>query len=146
MQRPKTGFWNRHTCLLGGSWVVISRVISPLIRAITAVTLLIAPLLTTHEPPSIAGARSREPLTPQENYGLTLAVMGRFEDALGALKKAEPPFGPSMESLQTRLGGIIYHILQTTYDTYLVNYIYIHYIYPCIEQLVCLYTGIYIHN
>ena len=80
-------------------------------------------------------------MTPQENYGLTLAVMGRFEDALGALKKAEPPFGPSMESLQTRLGGIIYHILQTTYDTYLVNYIYIHYIYPCIEQLVCLYTG-----
>ena len=65
-------------------------------------------------------------MTPQENYGLTLAVMGRFEDALGALKKAEPPFGPSMESLQTRLGGIIYHILQTTYDTYLVNYIYMY--------------------
>ena len=38
--------------LLGGSWVVISRVISPLIWLITIVTLLITPLLTTHEPPS----------------------------------------------------------------------------------------------
>ena len=38
--------------LLGGSWVVISRVISPLILVITIVTLLITPLITTHEPPS----------------------------------------------------------------------------------------------
>ena len=38
--------------LLGGSWVVISGVISPLIWAITIVTLLISPLITTHEPPS----------------------------------------------------------------------------------------------
>ena len=37
--------------LLGGSWVVISRVISPLIGVII-VTLLITPLITTHEPPS----------------------------------------------------------------------------------------------
>ena len=37
---------------LGGSWVVISRVLSPLIWAINMVTLLIPPLLTTHEPPS----------------------------------------------------------------------------------------------
>ena len=35
--------------LLGGSWVVISRVMSPLIGI---VTLLITPLITTHEPPS----------------------------------------------------------------------------------------------
>ena len=34
---------------LGGSWVVIGRVISPLIRTDT---LLITPLTTTHEPPS----------------------------------------------------------------------------------------------
>ena len=39
--------------LLGGSRVVISRVRSPLIWAITMVTLLITPLITTHEPPSI---------------------------------------------------------------------------------------------
>ena len=39
-------------CLLGGSWVVISGVISPLIWVITIVTLLITPLITTHEPPS----------------------------------------------------------------------------------------------
>ena len=38
--------------LLGGSWVVISRVISPLIGVIIRVTLLITPLITTHEPPS----------------------------------------------------------------------------------------------
>ena len=42
------GFWG----LLGGSWVVISRVISPLIGVIIIVTLLITPLITTHEPPS----------------------------------------------------------------------------------------------
>ena len=38
--------------LLGGSWVVISRVISPLIWVISIVTLLITLLITTHEPPS----------------------------------------------------------------------------------------------
>ena len=35
--------------ILGGSWVVICGVISPLIWVITIVTLL----MTTHEPPSI---------------------------------------------------------------------------------------------
>ena len=39
--------------LLGGSWVVISWVISPLIWVISIVTLLIALLITTLEPPSI---------------------------------------------------------------------------------------------
>ena len=38
--------------VLGGSWVVISGVISPLIWVITIVILLITPLITTHEPPS----------------------------------------------------------------------------------------------
>ena len=38
--------------LLGGSWVVISGVISPLILVITIVTLLITPLIPTYEPPS----------------------------------------------------------------------------------------------
>ena len=38
--------------LLGGSWVVISRVISPLIWVITIATLQITPLVTTHEPSS----------------------------------------------------------------------------------------------
>ena len=37
--------------LLGGSRVVISGVISPLIWVITIVTLFITPLLTNHEPP-----------------------------------------------------------------------------------------------
>ena len=37
---------------LGGSGVVISSVISPLIWVISIVTLLITLLVTTHEPPS----------------------------------------------------------------------------------------------
>ena len=38
--------------VLGGSWVVISGVISPPIWVISMVTLLTIPLITTHEPPS----------------------------------------------------------------------------------------------
>ena len=46
--------------LLRGSWVVISGVISPLIWVITIVTLLITPLITTHEPPSrVCGSGGR---------------------------------------------------------------------------------------
>ena len=60
-----------YTTLPGGSWVVISGVISPLIRVINIATLLIAPLITTHEPPSTlhspqklqTGAMFRVPLT-----------------------------------------------------------------------------------
>ena len=37
------------------SWVVISRVIRPLIGLITIVTLLMTSLVTTHEPPSTVG-------------------------------------------------------------------------------------------
>ena len=40
--------------VLGGSWVVISGVISPLKSVIAIVTQLIALLRTTHEPPSRA--------------------------------------------------------------------------------------------
>ena len=38
--------------ILGGSWVVISRIISPLIWVMSIVILLITLLITTHEPPS----------------------------------------------------------------------------------------------
>ena len=40
--------------LLGGSWVVISRVISRVTIVITHIRGLITPLITTHEPPSVA--------------------------------------------------------------------------------------------
>ena len=40
------------TDTLGGSWVVISRVLNPLTWVLTFVTLLTTPLITTHEPPS----------------------------------------------------------------------------------------------
>ena len=42
----------RQPALLGGSWVVINGVISPLMGVITIVTLILTPLITTHEPPS----------------------------------------------------------------------------------------------
>ena len=39
--------------ILGGSWVVLlSREVSPRRGVISIVTLLITPLITTHEPPS----------------------------------------------------------------------------------------------
>ena len=38
--------------LLGGSWVVIGGVISPLLWLIGIVTLIITPCITAHEPPS----------------------------------------------------------------------------------------------
>ena len=38
--------------LLEGSWVVISGLIGPLIWVVIMVALLVAPLITTHEPPS----------------------------------------------------------------------------------------------
>ena len=45
--------------MLGGSWVVISGVISPLIWVIILVTLLITPLITTHEPASAVVSLTR---------------------------------------------------------------------------------------
>ena len=38
--------------LLGGSWVVVSRVISTVTILMTRITGLITPLIPTHEPPS----------------------------------------------------------------------------------------------
>ena len=39
--------------MLGGSWVVISRVLSRITRLITQIRGLITLLITTHEPPSV---------------------------------------------------------------------------------------------
>ena len=41
--------------LLGGSWVVISRVISKVTIVVTHIRGLITVLITAHEPPSIMG-------------------------------------------------------------------------------------------
>ena len=43
---------------LGGSWVVINGLISRPISVISIVNLLIALLITTHEPPSMPGPKS----------------------------------------------------------------------------------------
>ena len=45
--------------ILGGSWVVLSGVLSPLIWGITIVTLLITRLITTDEPRSTRGVEKR---------------------------------------------------------------------------------------
>ena len=57
---PRAAFWgvglrevsSLQLRLLGGSWVVISRVISRVAILITHIRGLITPLITTHEPPS----------------------------------------------------------------------------------------------
>ena len=54
--------------LLGGSAVVISRVISPLIWVISIVSLLISLLLTTHAPPSSASCVRAVPDCPDGSY------------------------------------------------------------------------------
>ena len=55
---------NSAATLLGGSWVVINGVISPLEWVRIRVTLLITPLITTHEPPSTA-IHTLNPPTPE---------------------------------------------------------------------------------
>ena len=49
MHHAETSIWES---VLGGSWVVISGVVSPPIWVIIIVILLITLLITTHEPPS----------------------------------------------------------------------------------------------
>ena len=48
----KPGIPLRPSTLLGGSWVVISRVVSRVTILITHIKGLISPFITTHEPPS----------------------------------------------------------------------------------------------
>ena len=48
LESPSTLYWT----LLGGSWVVVSTVISSITILITHIRELITPLLPTHEPPS----------------------------------------------------------------------------------------------
>ena len=63
--------------LLGGSWVVISGVMSPLIWVITIVTRLITPLIPTHEPPSSRG-RGREGLRGSFHGTVLLQRLGTW--------------------------------------------------------------------
>ena len=75
--------------LLGGSWVVISRVISGLTILITNIKGLIAPLITTHEPPStivcdltyFTFVRRRSARAPKEGFGfkVTWRFMGSYK-------------------------------------------------------------------
>ena len=67
LQEPRAGqpraramaVFQDNPCLdiLGGSWVVVNGVISPLIWVISIVTVLTTPLVTAHEPPSGAYRR-----------------------------------------------------------------------------------------
>ena len=51
--RVQGSFSRVYEGLLGGSWLVIGGVISPLMWLISIVTLLITLLITAHEPPSM---------------------------------------------------------------------------------------------
>ena len=53
--------------LRGGSWVVITGVISPLLRVISLVALIVTLLITAHEPPSKPHQREE-----RYKYGLFL--------------------------------------------------------------------------
>ena len=56
--------------MLGGSWVVISRVISRITIRITHIGGLITPLITTHEPPSGYTAYASDVCQLREVLGL----------------------------------------------------------------------------
>ena len=60
LQRHRVGSEFDHS-ILGGSWVVISRVISRVTILISHIRGLITPLLTTHEPPSSHSDQSENP-------------------------------------------------------------------------------------
>ena len=69
--------------LLGGSLVVISRVISPLKWVITIVTLLITPLITIHESPSSLRSPGRRRCCRHQvqmlRFGLAYQCLSRGE-------------------------------------------------------------------
>ena len=64
--------------ILGGSWVVVSRVISRITMVITYIRGLITLLITTHEPPS-SSTVSGQTLTgrgPNSEFALHLPALG----------------------------------------------------------------------
>ena len=63
--------------LLGGSWVVVSGVISLLIWVIAIVTLLITSLITTHEPPSIVSTGQATGKHPHRGAGVSVRLRGQ---------------------------------------------------------------------
>ena len=77
--------------LLGGSWVVTSGVISPLISVMTIVTLLITPLVTTHEPPINV---------PQQNAANVRPVSARKRQELDSQTTAQRGLANPRASLQ----------------------------------------------
>ena len=70
--------------LLGGSWVVISGVISPLVRVISIATLLITLLVTTHELQGLGFVEDgwAQPLGGESLVVLGFGVQG-FRDCFG---------------------------------------------------------------
>ena len=68
--------------LLGGSWVVITGVISPHIWITSIVTLLITLLITTNEPPS-SGTNDKNGLRRRVKDSKSRAVVTRTSRAWG---------------------------------------------------------------
>ena len=71
---PRPSHGAAHPSALGGSWVVISGVVSPLIWAIIMATLLITSLITTHEPPS---RREENPKSYLPEFAITALSLNR---------------------------------------------------------------------
>ena len=68
-----------HHCLLGGSWLVISGVISPLTWVISLVTLLITPRITTHELPSRMSPVASQAPVCQTTHACSASAAQRFD-------------------------------------------------------------------
>ena len=58
----------------GGSWGVISVVISKVAIVLTHIMGLITPVITTHEPPSVLLGRSSVVLSPDSSLDGTLTI------------------------------------------------------------------------
>ena len=72
---------SNYMTLLGGSGVVISRVISPLVWVISIVTLLITLRITTHEPPSNWNRQRGTPSSPAYRALTTLKPLRSIENS-----------------------------------------------------------------
>ena len=79
--------------LLGGSWVVISGVISRVTILITHIRGLISPLITTHEPPSMT-SRPGGPLKQVSLFGERVGESGPAREPETWLRDSHLNKGP----------------------------------------------------
>ena len=91
----------RSLLVLGGSWVVTSRVISRITVVLTHIRGLIAPFITTHEPPSMFVRTS----SPRSHFGIFRAAKGLCCPPRTKLVKSET----CHEVLDSTILSLVYH-------------------------------------